>query len=253
MPDFRFVEILGVRVNVAPFDQAVDSVLHAPDTRDRLALHFANAHSLVEANKNPQLRAALNADLVEPDGVPLVWLARRRGANAERVAGPDFLPELVRRGIPLGRSHFFFGGAPGVPEELARRLAEAYPGVRIAGTLSPPFRAPTPEEDESLVTEVNAARPDYVWVGLGTPKQDLWVAEHRARLDASALLAVGAAFDFHAGTKRRAPRWMQRSGTEWLFRLISEPRRLAGRYTVVNARLLWLVLKDEMRQRSRRA
>ncbi len=253
MPDSNFVELLGVRVNVVPFDDAVESVLNAPDTRDRLALHFATAHSLVEANRNPQLCAALNADIVEPDGVPLVWLARRRGIKAERVCGPDFLLALVRRGVPLGRSHFFFGGAPGVPEELGRRLGEAYPGLRVAGTLSPPFRALTPEDDDALVAEINAAKPDYVWVGLGAPKQDLWVAGHRARLEATALLAVGAAFDFHAGRKRRAPRWMQRTGTEWLFRLLTEPRRLASRYTVVNARFLWLVLKEGLRGPSHRA
>jgi N-acetylglucosaminyldiphosphoundecaprenol N-acetyl-beta-D-mannosaminyltransferase len=249
MADFRFVEILGVRVNVVPFGAAIEAVLEAPDCGDRLALHFANSHSLVEANKDPALRAALNADVVEPDGVPLVWLARRRGFRAERVAGPDFLPELVARGIPLGRSHFFFGGAPGVPEELARRLSEAYPGIRVVGTLSPPFTDRSEAEEAALVAQINAAKPDYVWVGLGTPKQDLWVAAQRPSLDAAAVLAVGAAFDFHAGRKRRAPRLMQRTGTEWLFRLISEPRRLAGRYTVVNVRLLWLVLKDEVRGR----
>jgi len=253
MPDFRFVDILGVRVNVVPFDDAVESVLNAPDTGDRLALHFATAHSLVEANRNPQLRAALNSDLVEPDGLPLVWLARRRGIRAERVCGPDFLPALVRRGVPLGRSHFFYGGGPGVAEELARRLEGTNPGLRVAGALSPPFRALTAEEDASLVAEINAAKPDYVWVGLGAPKQDLWVASHRDRIDAAALLAVGAAFDFHAGRKRRAPRWMQRTGTEWLFRLLTEPRRLAARYTVVNARFLWLVLTERLRGRSDRA
>jgi N-acetylglucosaminyldiphosphoundecaprenol N-acetyl-beta-D-mannosaminyltransferase len=250
MPDFRSVDILGVRVNVMPFDEAVESVLNAPETGDKLAIHFATAHSLVEANRDPQLCAALNADVVEPDGVPLVWLARRRGAKAERVAGPDFLPALVQRGVPLGRSHFFFGGAPGVPEELVRRLQRAYPGVRIVGTLSPPFRALTPEEDEAFVAQINATKADYVWVGLGAPKQDLWVSTHRPRLEASALLAVGAAFDFHAGRKRRAPRPMQRTGTEWVFRLLTEPRRLAGRYTVGNARLLWLLLKDRRRKSS---
>jgi len=249
MPDFRFVQLLGVRVNVAPFDDAVEIVLNAPDTGARLALHFANAHSMVEANRNPQLCAAMNADVVEPDGMPLVLLARRRGIKAQRVCGPDFMPALVERGVPLGRTHFFFGGAPGVPEELARRLGEAYPGLKVVGTMSPPFREPTAEEEEELVAEINAAKPDYVWVGLGAPKQDLWVASHRERLEASALLAVGAAFDFHSGRRRRAPHWMQRTGTEWLFRLLMEPRRLASRYTVVNARFLWLVLKEGLRRR----
>jgi N-acetylglucosaminyldiphosphoundecaprenol N-acetyl-beta-D-mannosaminyltransferase len=253
MPDFRFVELLGVRVNVASFDDAVQAVLKAPDSDARLAVHFANAHSMVEASRNQSLRSAMNRDLVEPDGMPLVLLARRRGFKAERVCGPDFMPALIRLGVPLGRSHFFFGGAPGVPEELARRLGQAYPGLRVAGTMSPPFRELTPEEEESVVTEINAAEPDYVWVGLGAPRQDLWVAGYRDRLNAPALLAVGAAFDFHSGRRRRAPRWMQRTGTEWLFRLLMEPRRLASRYTVVNARFLWLVLKEGLRGRSDRA
>jgi N-acetylglucosaminyldiphosphoundecaprenol N-acetyl-beta-D-mannosaminyltransferase len=253
MAEFRFLELLGVRVNVAPFDDAVESVLEAPDTGARLAIHFANAHSMVEANRNPELRAAMNGDVVEPDGMPLVLLARRRGVKAERVCGPDFMPALVKRGVPLGRTHYFIGGAPGVPEELARRLGEAYPGLKVVGTMSPPFRDLTPEEDESLVAEVNEAKPDYVWVGLGAPKQDLWVATYRDRLQASALLAVGAAFDFHSGRRRRAPRWMQRTGTEWLFRLLMEPRRLASRYTVINARFLLLVLKEGLRGKSSKA
>jgi exopolysaccharide biosynthesis WecB/TagA/CpsF family protein len=247
--DVRQIELLGVRVNAAPFADVLDAVVNAPDTGDRLALHFATAHSLAEANDNPELSAALNADMVEPDGVPLVWLGRRRGAKMERVCGPDFMPALVKRGIPLGRSHFFLGGPPGLPQALARRLGKLYPGLRVAGAVSPPFRPLTPEEDEALVAQINAAKPDFVWVGLGAPQQDLWVASHRSRLNAAALLAVGAAFDFHAGTRRRAPRWMQRTGTEWFFRLAMEPRRLARRYTVVNARFLQLVIQDALRRR----
>jgi exopolysaccharide biosynthesis WecB/TagA/CpsF family protein len=250
--DVRQTELLGVRVNAAPFADVLSAVVNAPDTGDRFSLHFATAHSIAEANDNPELRAALNAGMVEPDGVPLVWLGRRRGAKMERVCGPDFMPALVKRGIPLGRSHFFLGGPPGLPEALARRLGKVYPGLRVAGAVSPPFRPLTPEEDEALVAQINAAKPDFVWVGLGAPQQDLWVASHRSRLNAAALLAVGAAFDFHAGTRRRAPRWMQRSGTEWFFRLAMEPRRLARRYTVVNARFLQLVLKDELRSRHAR-
>jgi N-acetylglucosaminyldiphosphoundecaprenol N-acetyl-beta-D-mannosaminyltransferase len=244
------IDLLGVRVNAAPFADVLDTVVNAPDTGDRLALHFATAHSVAEANDSPELCAALNAGIVEPDGVPLVWLGRRRGAKMERVCGPDFMPALVKRGIPLGRSHFFFGGPPGLPEELARRLGKTYRGLRVAGTLSPPFRPLSPEEDEAIVAQINSAAPDFVWVGLGAPQQDLWVASHRSRLNAAALLAVGAAFDFHAGTRRRAPSWMQRTGTEWFFRLAMEPRRLARRYTVVNARFLQLVLRDTLRRRS---
>jgi exopolysaccharide biosynthesis WecB/TagA/CpsF family protein len=253
VPGPRQIELLGVRVNAAPFADVLDAVVNAPDTGDRLALHFATAHSLAEANDNPALRAVLNAGMVEPDGVPLVWLGRRRGARMERVCGPDFMPALVKAGIPLDRSHFFLGGPPGLPEALASRLGKIYPGLRVVGAVSPPFRSLTSEEDEALVAQINAAKPDFVWVGLGAPQQDLWVASHRSRLNAAALLAVGAAFDFHAGTRRRAPQWMQRSGTEWFFRLAMEPRRLARRYTVVNARFLQLVIQDWLRRRSHKS
>ena len=253
MPDPAFVDLLGVRVNTAPFAHVLDKLLHAPESRDRVSLHFATVHTLVEAQGNAQLREALRQGIVEPDGMPLVWLGRRAGMPIERVCGPDVMPALVERGIPYGRSHYFYGGAPGVPEGLAARLAARYPGARIAGTLSPPFRALSMSEEEAIVAQINEAAPDYVWVGLGAPKQDIWVAAHRARLDAPVLLAVGAAFDFLAGKRRRAPRWMQRTGMEWLFRLASEPRRLASRYTRVNMRFVRLVVAERLRRRSGRS
>ena len=249
MPDSDSFELLGVRISAAPFADVLDMVLRAPETGGRLSVHFATVHTLVEAQENAKLRKALSLGVVEPDGMPLVWLGRRAGLRVERVCGPDLMPAVVGHGIQNGRTHFFYGGAAGVPEALAARLTARYPGMRIAGTLSPPFRALSPDEDDAIIDEINAAAPDYVWVGLGAPKQDIWVAAQRARLQAPVLLAVGAAFDFHAGTRRRAPRWMQRTGTEWLFRLASEPRRLASRYTRVNLRFLRLVLAERLRRR----
>lgn len=244
-------EVLGVRLSAAPFDAVVERLLQAPATGERLATHFATVHSIVEARDNPALRGSFHRGLVEPDGMPLVWLGRRAGIPVERVCGPDLMPALIERGVPLGRSHYFYGGAPGVPEALAQRFATRHPGLRIAGTASPPFRALSAAEEREVIDRINDASPDYVWVGLGAPKQDLWVAEHRPALAAAALLAVGAAFDFHAGTRRRAPAWMQRSGTEWLYRLASEPRRLAGRYTRVNARFAGLLLAERLRRGGR--
>lgn len=242
-------DLLGVRLNAVPFARILDRVLGAPETGERLALHFGTAHSMVEANGSAELRNAFAQGIVEPDGMPLVWLGRRTGLPVERVCGPDFMPAVVAGGIALGRTHYFYGGAPGVPEALAAALGARFPGMRVAGMMSPPFRALSDEEDAAIVAEINAARPDYVWVGLGAPKQDLWVADHRSRLDAPALLAVGAAFDFHAGRRRRAPRWMQRTGTEWVFRLLSEPRRLAGRYTRTNLAFIRLVIAERRRRR----
>jgi N-acetylglucosaminyldiphosphoundecaprenol N-acetyl-beta-D-mannosaminyltransferase len=250
VPDDPFFELLRVRINSAPFDEVLDTVLNAPDSGDRLSLHFATVHTLVEAHASDRLRSALNNGLVEPDGMPLVWLGRHK--RAERVAGPDFMPALVERGLRYGRSHFFYGGAPGVADRVAARLSARYPGLRVAGTLSPPFRPLSADEDEQVTSGINGAQPDYVWVGLGTPKQDLWVADHRPRLSAAALLAVGAAFDLMAGQQRRAPGWMQRNGLEWLYRLTHEPRRLARRYTAVNARFVALVARDRLRRPHRR-
>lgn len=243
----RSFELLGVRISAAPFADVLEKVLRAPHNGDRLSLHFATAHMLVMAQESAQLREALSQGLVQPDGMPLVWLGRRAGLPVERVCGPDLLPAVIRQGIPHGRTHFFYGGAPGVPEALAARMTARYPGIRVAGTLSPPFRALSRSEEEGVIARINAAEPDYVWVGLGTPKQDLWVAANRPRLNASVLLAVGAAFDFHAGRRRRAPHWMQRSGTEWIYRLGTEPRRLAGRYTATNARFVRLVAEERLR------
>jgi colanic acid biosynthesis glycosyl transferase WcaI len=242
--DRTVYEVLGAEINAASFDAVLSRVLRAPATGERLAVHFATAHTLVESQQNPAMRDALTQGLVEPDGMPLVWIGRAGGHEVERVCGPDFMPALMERGVAEGRAHFFYGGAPGVPEALADRLTHRYPGLKVAGTLSPPFRPLTQAEEQAVIDQINAAEPDYVWVGLGTPKQDLWLAANRPRLTASALLAVGAAFDLFSGRRRRAPRWMQRTGTEWIYRLAMEPRRLGGRYTLVNAQFIRLVVRD---------
>ena len=249
--DQEAFEVLGVRINAAPFASVLDRVLRAPESGERLALHFATAHTLVESRDDERLRSALNEGLVQPDGMPLVWLGRAEGCPVERVCGPDFMPALIEAGIGQGRTHFFYGGAPRVPEALAGRLLDTYPDLQVAGTFSPPFRPLSTEEEDSIVALINAAAPDYVWVGLGTPKQDLWLAANRSRLHASALLAVGAAFDLLAGRRRRAPRWMQRTGTEWIYRLAMEPRRLGSRYTRVNARFLRLLVEDHFKRTAR--
>jgi N-acetylglucosaminyldiphosphoundecaprenol N-acetyl-beta-D-mannosaminyltransferase len=238
-----------VRVSALTFDAAVEGILAARDAGDRLSVHFCSAHTVVEASQSDRLVAALaRAGMVAPDGMPLVWAGRVQGQKVERVCGPDFMLALIDRGRALGYRHYLYGGAPGVAEELAARMKQRFPGAEFVGIDVPPFRALSSDEDAAAVAAINRAKPDCVWIGLGSPKQDLWVADHRDRLDAAAVLAVGAAFDFHAGTKRRAPLWMQRSGTEWLFRLLTEPRRLWRRYTVINLRFLALVLQQALRR-----
>jgi N-acetylglucosaminyldiphosphoundecaprenol N-acetyl-beta-D-mannosaminyltransferase len=241
-----------VKVSAATFEGALATVLGARNNHLRLAVHFCTAHTVVEASENVQLREALDhGDLVAPDGMPLVWIGRLHRQTVERVCGPDFMLALLDRGRELGYRHYFYGGAPGVAELLATRMRERFPGLQIVGLSAPPFRPLSVEEDALATDVINKAGADCVWVGLGSPKQDLWVADHRDRLSAPALLAVGAAFDFHAGRKRRAPLWMQRSGTEWLFRLVSEPRRLFRRYTVISLKFAGLVGRAAL-TRSRR-
>jgi N-acetylglucosaminyldiphosphoundecaprenol N-acetyl-beta-D-mannosaminyltransferase len=245
------VDLLGVPVTAQRYAEAIESLLAAAKDRRPFRAHFATVHSLVEATGNEALETLFgSADMVAADGVPLVWLSRRRGAPwAERVCGPDVMLSLCDRGRDFGLRHYFVGGRPGIPEALAQRLIGLFPGLAVVGTVSPPFRSMDPAEDAALVDTINAAAPDVVWIGLGSPKQEFWAADHAGHLTAPLILPVGAAFDFHSGRLRRAPRWMQRAGLEWLFRLGSEPRRLLRRYVTTNARFAILIGRDAVERR----
>jgi N-acetylglucosaminyldiphosphoundecaprenol N-acetyl-beta-D-mannosaminyltransferase len=244
------VTIGGVKVSALTFEKAIQLFLDAPGSGARLRAHFCTAHTVVEANADPRLMRALNdGEIVTSDGMPLVWLLRLMGHRAERVYGPDVLLSLADQSRDRALSHYFYGGAEGIAERLVERLSAEYPGLRVAGLEAPPFRPLSDTERRQVIDRINASGADYVWVGLGTPKQDFWLAENRAELAPAVLFAVGAAFDFLSGAKPRAPRLMQRSGTEWLFRLVTEPGRLWRRYLVGNVRFVWLVTRDAMRSR----
>lgn len=242
------LSVLGVRLTAQQYDEAIERLRGAAVAGTRLRAHFCTVHSLVEASQDAALRAVFaSAEVVAMDGMPLVWVARRRGAHeAERVCGPDVMLSLCDRGRSAGLRHFFLGGQPGVSEQLAGRLAAKYPGLEVVGTESPPFRALSPEEDAALIDRINAGAPHVLWIGLGSPKQEFWAAEHEIRLNAPLILPVGAAFDFHSGRVRRAPGWMRTAGLEWLFRLAVEPRRLWRRYAVTNSRFLYLLVREEI-------
>ena len=231
------VNMLGVGVMPLNLGQAVAELEKWQRERRRDYVCCISVHGLVTAQRDPEIRKALNrSGLATEDGMPLVWWCRWAGfPQADRVYGPDLLDAMCALAIRRGHRHYFYGGSPGVVEQLVSRLSQRYPGLVVAGYRSPPFRPLTEEEDEADIVAINEAHPDFVWVGLGMPKQEKWMLSHVGRVQAAALIGVGAAFDFHAGTKPRAPRWMQRSGLEWLFRLASEPRRLARRYTIDNA------------------
>jgi len=186
----------------------------------------------MDSLNSPELQRIYNSSgLTTPDGMSLVWLMRLRGYhNVGRVYGADLMLATCQLSLAKGYRHFLYGGKPGVADMLADRLQELFPGIQIVGTYSPPFGELTPEEDRAIIDLINATNPDIVWVGMSSPKQDLWMATHRDLLAAPVLIGVGAAFDFLSGHKRQAPIWMQRLGIEWLFRLAMEPRRLWRRY-----------------------
>lgn len=232
--------VLGTGVSALSLDQARDFVVSARGRRRLGYVCCATAYNVDLALADPTLRAAYRgAALTTPDGMPLVWLGRLHGhASITRVYGPDLLLAACDAGRPAGLRHYFYGGAPGVADELARRLTERFPGLTVAGTFTPPFRALTATEAEVLRADIAVRQPDVIWVGLSTPKQEAFAAEFAPQLDAGLLVCVGAAFDFHSGRVAQAPRWMQRSGLEWLHRLVTEPRRLWRRYLVHNPRFV---------------
>jgi N-acetylglucosaminyldiphosphoundecaprenol N-acetyl-beta-D-mannosaminyltransferase len=226
------LDILGVQVSAITMADAVAAMDEWIRTRERHYVCITGVHGVMESRRDPELRAIHNrAGLVTPDGMPLVWMSRWLGQrHVRRVYGPDLMRAASAASAERGWRHFYYGGAPGTAEALRDALARAHPGLPVVGTLCPPFRPLSPEEDAAVVARINAAAPDVVWVGLSTPKQERWMADHVDRLTAPVLVGVGAAFDFLCGNKPQAPLWMQRSGLEWLFRLATEPRRLAGRY-----------------------
>jgi N-acetylglucosaminyldiphosphoundecaprenol N-acetyl-beta-D-mannosaminyltransferase len=237
------VNVLGVGVSAINMAMAGEVIQGWIARREHRYACFATVYGIMECRRDASLRRVYNAaGLVTPDGMPLVWLSHRAGFRfVQRVYGPDLMLELCA--LPGGlHRHFLYGGAEGVPERLAARLTARFPELVVAGAYAPPFRPLSASEDVAVVDRINASGADIVWVGLGAPKQERWMAEHVERLAAPALLGVGAAFDFHAGLKLQAPRWLQRHGLEWLFRLATEPRRLAGRYLVNNPLFVLLVL-----------
>jgi N-acetylglucosaminyldiphosphoundecaprenol N-acetyl-beta-D-mannosaminyltransferase len=232
--------ILGVRVSALQIPDVISRMKRwIADGQSCHTIAFTGLHGVSEADKDPRFKTILNgSDLVVPDGMPLVWLARLRGFSLRRrVYGPELMETFCRE-TGLRYRHFFYGGAPGVAEGLAARLRERFQ-INVAGTLSPPFRELTDEEDRAIVDRIHQAAPHVLWVGLSTPKQERWMHEHRTRLRVPVLLGVGAAFDLNSGRLRQAPTWMREHGLEWLFRLLAEPRRLWKRYLVTIPNAVW--------------
>ena len=245
----RAFEVLGVRVHEVQIGTAIEIV--ESWIRGRQKCHFVavtGMHGITEARHSRTFKQILNAaDLVVPDGMPLVWLGRVHGCDLQRrVYGPELMETFCRETATKSYRHFFFGGAPGIPDQLATVFRGKFPGLQVVGTHSPPFGLITAEQDDEMVRIINSSAADILWVGLSTPKQETWMWKHRERLNVPVLVGVGAAFDFHTGLKRQAPRWMQERGLEWLFRLTQEPGRLWRRYLLNGAEFLFCVLLQEL-------
>lgn len=238
-------EVLGVQINVTDYVGLVAHIIDWARKERSEYICAANVHMLMEAYDSPAFREMVNhADLVVPDGLPLVWMMRINGIrNQQRVYGPALMLRVLAAAslekIPVG----FYGGKPEVLDLLIRRMQTRFAGLNVAFSLSPPFRELSREEDEEIARSINKSGVRVLFVGLGCPKQEIWMAEHRGKVRA-VMLGVGAAFDFHAGTKLQAPVFMQKLGLEWLFRLSSEPRRLWKRYLYHNPRFLALAAAD---------
>ncbi len=249
------IQILGVTVDAQTVDHAVDTMGEWIAAGEPHYVCVTGVHGVIESQDDPELRRIHNqAGMVTTDGMPLVWLSRRRvprGTAVERVYGPDLMLRALERSEATGWRHFLFGASPGTLERLRANLADRFPRASVVGALSPPFRELDTAEEREIDAEIAAARPDIVWVGLSTPKQERWMAAHAGHVHAPVLVGVGAAFDFHAGVKRQAPRWARQAGLEWAVRLAREPRRLAGRYVRNNPRFVWLVARDAVGRRRR--
>ncbi|MCR5789510.1 MAG: WecB/TagA/CpsF family glycosyltransferase [Lachnospiraceae bacterium] len=238
--------ILGVSFTVAGLKEAACYLTeHVKELGGRY-ICFSNVHTTVTAKEDEAYRAVLNGSVFTfADGKPIVTCLRKKGfPGAERVAGPDFMTEVFVRSEGTGISHFFYGSTEETLKQLSKVLSSRYPGLSVAGMISPPFRPLSDEEDAAMVERINASGADLVWVGLGAPKQEKWMQAHQDKIS-GVMLGVGAGFDFHAGTVRRAPLWMQKCGLEWFYRLLQDPGRLFKRYLVTNTKFLYYMMKKE--------
>lgn len=231
--------VLGVPIDILTPGEAVQRILGWAQQRQTRVVCICNVHSVVTARQRSSFMAVLaGADMATPDGAPIAWMLRRLGApGQQRVSGPDLMLDFCDAASAAGEPIFLFGSTEQTLTRLRARLQERYPKLSIAGTLSPPFRPLSPEEDEEVVRTINESGASSLWVSLGCPKQEEWMAAHRGRIRA-VMVGVGAAFDFHAGSVARAPAWMRNNGLEWLHRLAVEPQRLWRRYLVTNALFL---------------
>lgn len=236
--------ILGVNIAVTNMNETLELICNNLQDLKGEYICVSNVHTTVMAHDEDGYRKVQNEAVIAlPDGAPLSKYSRKKGyAQAERVTGPDLMKNILSLSAEREYRHFFYGSTQETLDKLKEVISEKYPGVIIAGMISPPFRPISPEEDKAFVEQINSSGADFVWVGLGAPKQEIWMNEHRGRIN-SLMIGVGAAFDYECGNIKRAPEWMQKLSLEWLYRLMQDPARLFKRYFVTNTKFLWLTRK----------
>lgn len=239
-------------ISVSDFSRTIETISDWSKSKRSSYICICNVHSVVTARTDGYFSRVINqADLSTPDGAPVAWLMRKMGHyNQSRINGPDLMWMYCKHAEKTMESIYLYGNQKCTLDELQRQLHQHFPSLSIAGAYSPPFRTLTTEEDAAVVETINASGAGTVWVSLGCPKQEKWMAEHRGRINA-VMIGVGAAFDYHAGTIQRAPLWMQRNGLEWLHRLCSEPRRLWKRYLVTNTLFIYYAACQLLGRRAR--
>jgi N-acetylglucosaminyldiphosphoundecaprenol N-acetyl-beta-D-mannosaminyltransferase len=242
--------VLGAPIDTVDWHTALGRIERWGASRESRYVCICNVHSVTTARQDSEFsRVLAESDMNTPDGAPIAWFLRRNGfRRQQRINGPDLMLQHSALAARSGQPIYLFGGADTTLQLLREKLLGDFPNLVIAGMYSPPFRKLTKHEDEEIVERINASGAQVVWVGLGCPKQELWMAAHRGRINA-VMVGVGAAFDYHAGTIRRAPPWMRDAGLEWAYRLACEPRRLARRYAVTNSLFLGLVGREMLFKR----
>jgi N-acetylglucosaminyldiphosphoundecaprenol N-acetyl-beta-D-mannosaminyltransferase len=237
----RTAKVLGISVDPLDLESAVARVAEELEARRNGYVCFIGVHGVMEAQRDPRMaQVYAHATMMVPDGAPTVWVGRWQGFSAmQRVAGPDLMLEIFRREQFATCTHFFYGGKEGVAEELRDSLTQRFPWVRIVGTHTPPYRDLTPQEEDSLARRIHELKPDIIWVGISTPKQERFMMRFLPLLNSTLMFGVGAAFDFHTGRIKDSPQWVKRAGMQWLHRLAQDPRRLFWRYLRNNSAFLW--------------
>ncbi len=232
--------IMGVEIAAIDMEWLVDYLSSNVRELSGDYVCVANVHTTVTAYEDPEYCRIQNGGIMAiPDGGPLSSVGRKRGyAQMQRTTGPSLMGEIFKISAEKGFRHYFYGSTEETLEKLRNVLDETYPGIQIAGMYSPPFRPMTDDEDREIVDRINETKPDFVWVGLGAPKQEKWMADHQGRIH-GLMLGVGAGFDYHAGNIDRAPEWMQKSNLEWVYRLMQDPKRLFRRYLHTNTKFIW--------------